>query len=135
MRSGWGHTLFYLSILNAIAHSVMCTYSFLSTFPQMKPLLSWKRYLTTMQIGQFIIMILYMITIAPIRCGISPLIWYYTLGHFVLFIFLFGRYYGKHYQGATKALVTMLPPPPALILNASGTALRGPQDYWVIKEN
>lgn len=43
-------------IVNGIVHSVMYTYYILSTFETIKPYLWWKKYVTTIQLIQFIIL-------------------------------------------------------------------------------
>lgn len=43
-------------IVNGIVHSIMYTYYILSTFQSLKPYLWWKRYVTTIQLIQFIIL-------------------------------------------------------------------------------
>lgn len=43
-------------IVNGMVHSVMYTYYILSTFHSIKPYLWWKRYVTTLQLIQFIIL-------------------------------------------------------------------------------
>lgn len=43
-------------IVNGIVHSVMYTYYILSTFESIKPYLWWKKYVTTLQLIQFIIL-------------------------------------------------------------------------------
>lgn len=43
-------------IVNGIVHTIMYAYYILSTFETMKPYLWWKKYVTTIQLIQFIIL-------------------------------------------------------------------------------
>ena len=43
-------------IVNGMVHTIMYAYYILSTFDSMKPYLWWKKYVTTIQLVQFIIL-------------------------------------------------------------------------------
>lgn len=43
-------------IVNGMVHTIMYTYYILSTFETIKPYLWWKKYVTTIQLIQFIIL-------------------------------------------------------------------------------
>ncbi|KAL1432869.1 hypothetical protein MTO96_001866 [Rhipicephalus appendiculatus] len=56
--------------LNTFVHIVMYTYYFLASFgPRMRKYLWWKRHLTTLQIVQFIIIIVHMSVPLFVECG------------------------------------------------------------------
>lgn len=45
--------------INSAVHVVMYTYYLLATFPQLRPHLWWKRYLTALQMTQFVLVLVY----------------------------------------------------------------------------
>lgn len=86
-------------IINTCIHTIMYTYYFLATFPSAQPYLGWKKYLTQMQIVQFLIII---------GCCLQPLfipgckfpralLWIMVAFSFV-FLYLFGDFYLKSYN-------------------------------------
>lgn len=45
--------------INSIVHVVMYTYYLLATYPELRPYLWWKRYLTALQMMQFVLVLIY----------------------------------------------------------------------------
>lgn len=103
LRSGWANTIFYISIFNAIVHIVMYTYYFMATFPEMRPYLWWKRFLTALQIIQFIFMVVHMFIVVTFNfCGLPSIVLYYNAAQSGLFILLFSRFYRQSYSSTSK---------------------------------
>ncbi|OQR68360.1 elongation of very long chain fatty acids protein 4-like [Tropilaelaps mercedesae] len=102
LRSGWGNVLYYVSILNSMVHIVMYFYYFLSTFPSMKPYLFWKRYLTALQIVQFLIVGVRMTRLTMNSCGIPKIVLQYNISQVVIFIAMFTRFYLRNYANRTS---------------------------------
>lgn len=86
-------------IINTLIHTIMYSYYLLATYPAMRPYLGWKKYLTQMQIVQFIIII---------GCCSQPLfipgckfpraLLLIMLAFSFIFIYLFLDFYLKSYK-------------------------------------
>ncbi|KAF0770044.1 elongation of very long chain fatty acids protein 4-like [Aphis craccivora] len=105
-------------ILNALIHSIMYSYYFLSALgPQMKKYLWWKKYLTRLQIVsknvqshtinnyrlckssiQFIIGLVYGISLFIYDCKFPRLFTIYMIFDVLLFLYLFLIFYKKTYK-------------------------------------
>lgn len=88
----------YLSgVMNSLIHVIMYSYYALSAVPALRKYLWWKRYLTQLQLTQFVIIFTH-ITVSMFRGCDTPL-W----GHLLLFFYmlslmvLFGNFYIKQY--------------------------------------
>ena len=90
------------ALLNSFVHSIMYAYYGLATLgPQMQPYLTWKRYLTQLQIAQFIVIVLFSIYFLLNQRG-YPL--YFPLNMLLqsaLYIILFTRFYLNTYTKTT----------------------------------
>jgi len=92
-------------LCNSFIHAVMYTYYMLSAFgPHMQKYLWWKRYLTRMQLTQFIIVFLYCtslisLNLKPVFRFFAWLKWVYMITLFILF----GNFYIKAYKKAKKS--------------------------------
>ncbi len=95
--------------INSSLHVVMYSYYFLSSFgPGIQKYLWWKRYITKLQITQFVIFIVYAVSgfiftdhsdypdALKIIVPIQPFIFYY----------LFNQFYSQNYQKNTKSVKT-----------------------------
>lgn len=88
--------------LNTFIHTVMYSYYFLATFPSMRPYLGWKKYLTQVQIIQFIIMILH--STQPLfipGCKFPKTFLYLNIFFSIIFIYLFTKFYIDNYGKQT----------------------------------
>ena len=66
---GGGHTTF-CGFLNSAVHVAMYSYYFLSSLgPSVQPYLSWKKYLTGLQMTQFLVFIAHAVQPLFIDCG------------------------------------------------------------------
>lgn len=92
-----GHTSFIIS-LNTFVHVVMYTYYFLSSLgPRFQKYLWWKRYLTQLQITQFIVAMFHGSIPLFYDCGYPTLYVYFAMPQGVLFLYLFFQFYFKVY--------------------------------------
>ncbi|OQR76144.1 elongation of very long chain fatty acids protein 4-like [Tropilaelaps mercedesae] len=57
MRQGWANIGALGGLINASIHTIMYVYFLLATFPSMRRYLWWKKYLTLLQMAQFVAMI------------------------------------------------------------------------------
>ncbi|XP_064482575.1 very long chain fatty acid elongase AAEL008004-like [Ornithodoros turicata] len=84
--------------MNAFVHVVMYAYYFLSTFgPGVRKYLWWKKYLTKLQIAQFIIFIVHMSIPLFIDCGFPRHLVPFAIGQVVLVLVLFLNFYYRTY--------------------------------------
>ncbi|XP_050682372.1 elongation of very long chain fatty acids protein 7-like [Leptidea sinapis] len=89
-----------LALLNSAVHVVMYSYYLLSGLgPKYQKYLWWKKYVTKMQLGQFILMLLYCAcTHYSPRCQYAPGFTYFISANVVIFLFLFLNFYSKSYR-------------------------------------
>ncbi|VVC28055.1 ELO family, conserved site,ELO family [Cinara cedri] len=91
-------------ILNATVHSIMYSYYFLSAFgPKMQKYLWWKKYLTRLQIIQFIIGLAYGTSLFIYDCTFPRLFSFYMILDVSLFLYLFLKFYKKTYNTNKKS--------------------------------
>ncbi|KAH9374263.1 hypothetical protein HPB48_005583 [Haemaphysalis longicornis] len=84
--------------LNIFVHIVMYTYYFLASFgPRMHKYLWWKKYLTTLQIVQFLIIIVHMSIPLFVDCGFPRHVVYIGNVQTFLILCLFINFYVKAY--------------------------------------
>lgn len=89
----------FAGYINLPIHIVMYTYYGLSTFPQLKPFLWWKKYLTGLQIIQFGLDLAHSLQIVYIPyCNFHTLTYVQT-AFSITFLYLFGQFYLRSYIG------------------------------------
>jgi len=94
---GGGHTTF-CGFLNCFVHVVMYSYYFLAALgPWIQPYLWWKRYITKLQMMQFIIFIVHALQPLFIECSYPKVYCWIILGHGCLYFLLFANFYIKSY--------------------------------------
>ncbi len=77
----------------------MYTYFGLSSLgPQMQPYLWWKRYLTQLQLGQFILFGLYAVVLFFKQTGYPPIVFWIGMTQPPVFFYLFYSFYRKTYN-------------------------------------
>lgn len=107
--------------INSIIHVVMYAYYFLATFPSLRPHLWWKRYLTALQMMQFVSVLIYNIFgyfYFSRVCGKpQTLTLLGSLTSAVIFLVLFQSFYKQAYGAKSP------PPPPATTDSCSKQAL------------
>ena len=79
-------------------HIVMYSYYFLAALgPKIQPYLWWKKYLTALQMVQFILVVLHAFQLLFIDCNYPKVfVWWIGL-HGVMFYFLFRNFYNQSY--------------------------------------
>ncbi|KAG6465127.1 hypothetical protein O3G_MSEX014949 [Manduca sexta] len=89
-----------LALLNSIVHVVMYTYYLLSGLgPRFQKYLWWKKYVTKMQLIQFILMLAYCAwTHFSPRCQYASGFTYFICTNITIFLFLFLNFYSKSYK-------------------------------------
>ena len=88
-------------LMNSMIHVVMYTYYMLSAMgPQLQKYLWWKKYLTKMQLVQFVIAFIHAALALVIDCGVPRHSMYLQCFSTLLFLVLFGNFYFqvKHYS-------------------------------------
>ncbi|XP_068630459.1 very long chain fatty acid elongase 7-like [Battus philenor] len=89
-----------LALLNSAVHVVMYSYYLLSGLgPRFQKYLWWKKYVTTMQLVQFVLMLSYCAwTYYSPRCQYAPGFTYFISANVTIFLILFLNFYVKNYK-------------------------------------
>lgn len=91
-----------LAFLNSVVHVFMYSYYFLAGLgPEMQKRLWWKRYITSMQLVQFVLLLIAMAITIIFNCNVNKTTSVITVFYVSYFIYLFGNFYTKTYR--TKA--------------------------------
>ncbi|XP_031826847.1 elongation of very long chain fatty acid james bond protein [Nomia melanderi] len=91
-----------VGLLNTFVHVVMYTYYLLAAMgPQYKKYLWWKKYLTVIQLVQFLIVLTYLCMLLAMDCKVSKSLTYFFITNMVIFLYLFGNFYRKTYNKKT----------------------------------
>ncbi|XP_015113965.1 elongation of very long chain fatty acids protein AAEL008004 [Diachasma alloeum] len=92
-----GHSSFF-GLLNTFVHIVMYGYYLLAALgPKVQPYLWWKKYLTTLQMVQFVLVFIHTFQLLFTECNYpKAFVWWIGM-HAVLFFFLFRDFYIKAY--------------------------------------
>jgi len=94
---GGGHTTF-CGFLNMGVHIIMYFYYFMSTMgPSVQKYLWWKRYLTKLQMGQFVTFFIHACFPLFIECDFPKIFSYVILFHGAMFFVLFANFYIQSY--------------------------------------
>ncbi|KAF2355487.1 ELO family, partial [Trinorchestia longiramus] len=93
-----GHMTF-MGFLNTFVHTVMYTYYLLAAFgPRMQPYLWWKRYLTRLQLTQFVLIFLHAAQLLVFPCeGVPTSLVLWTQLYAFIFFALFINFYVRAY--------------------------------------
>ena len=96
----------FLIVLNALVHVVMYSYYFLATYPSISPYLWWKKYITRIQIGQFVSAMIYFCLgylLLPKFCDDPPMVAVViNLISAFIFLVLFLSFYSGAYNKNKK---------------------------------
>lgn len=98
-----GHSTFF-GFLNTFVHIIMYTYYLLSALgPHMQRYLWWKKYLTTLQMVQFVLIMVHAFQLLFIECDYPrAFVWWIGM-HAVMFFFLFNEFYKQAYLKKQRA--------------------------------
>lgn len=103
LRWTFGEHLTLSGLLNNLVHVVMYFYYFLAGLgPEMQRRLWWKRYITRLQIAQFVIAMGGMVINLLLRCHGNKFAAYLGLLYGAYFIYLFVQFYVKSYRKNKK---------------------------------
>lgn len=92
-----GHSTFF-GLLNTFVHIVMYGYYLLAALgPSIQPYLWWKKYLTALQITQFVLIIIHAFQLLFIKCDYPKAFAGWIGLHGILFFFLFKSFYQESY--------------------------------------
>ncbi|XP_076642517.1 very long chain fatty acid elongase AAEL008004 [Halictus rubicundus] len=93
-----GHSSFF-GLLNTFVHIVMYSYYLLAALgPGIQPYLWWKRYLTGLQMVQFVLVMVHAFQLLFIDCNYpKAFVWWIGM-HAVMFYFLFRNFYVSSYK-------------------------------------
>ncbi|CAG9802296.1 unnamed protein product [Chironomus riparius] len=102
-----GHSTFF-GLLNTFVHIIMYTYYMLAAMgPQVQKYLWWKKYLTMLQMVQFVGIFSHCFQlIFHNPCNFSYIFVWWIGGHGVLFLFLFSNFYKHTYKSSRKENTT-----------------------------
>lgn len=93
-----GNNLFF-PFINSIVHTIMYLYYALSTFPSLAPYLWWKKYLTTLQMVQFVLIIVHSLRgLVMSDCHFPKVFMYLSIANALLFLGLFYSFYEQRYK-------------------------------------
>ncbi|KAG7197597.1 hypothetical protein KM043_016913 [Ampulex compressa] len=93
-----GHSTFF-GCVNTFVHIVMYSYYLLAALgPKIQPYLWWKKYLTGLQMTQFILVMIHTFQLLFIECNYPrTFVWWIGI-HAILFFFLFRSFYYETYK-------------------------------------
>ncbi|XP_076277891.1 stuck in traffic [Lasioglossum baleicum] len=102
----WGATKYYpgghgtfIGVINSFVHIIMYTYYLLAALlPQYQKYLWWKKYITTLQMGQFCLAFLHSCQLVIYDCDYPKWSLYLILPNAIFFYFLFADFYNDAYQ-------------------------------------
>nr|XP_023015102.1 elongation of very long chain fatty acids protein AAEL008004-like [Leptinotarsa decemlineata] len=99
-----GHSTFF-GFLNTFVHIIMYSYYLLAALgPQYQKYLWWKKYLTTIQMIQFVLVMIHAFQLLFIDCNYpKAFVWWIGM-HAVMFYFLFSNFYKETYNRKQKKL-------------------------------
>ncbi|KAG8252572.1 elongation of very long chain fatty acids protein-like [Homalodisca vitripennis] len=103
-----GHSTFF-GMLNTFVHIVMYSYYLLAALgPHMQKYLWWKKYLTALQMVQFVLVMLHAFQLLFIDCNYpKAFVWWIGL-HAVMFYFLFADFYKQAYKKRDEKIKAQL---------------------------
>jgi len=97
-----GHGTF-LGLINAFVHVIMYTYYMLAAFgPHMQKYLSWKKYLTILQLVQFVLIFLHSFQMLFTNCNFPKPFSFLLALNASMFIYMFGLFYVNNYIKSNK---------------------------------
>ncbi|XP_004931946.1 elongation of very long chain fatty acids protein AAEL008004 [Bombyx mandarina] len=103
-----GHSTFF-GMLNTFVHIVMYSYYLLAALgPQVQKYLWWKKYLTALQMVQFVLVFIHAFQLLFIDCDYPrAFVWWIGM-HAVLFYYLFSDFYKQAYLRKSKKAKSMM---------------------------
>ncbi|XP_025419985.1 elongation of very long chain fatty acids protein AAEL008004-like isoform X2 [Sipha flava] len=101
-----GHSTFF-GLLNTFVHIIMYAYYMLAALgPNVQKYLWWKKYLTSLQMIQFLAIMIHAFQLLFIDCNYpKAFVWWIGM-HAVMFFFLFKEFYKQQYSKSSKQKVS-----------------------------
>lgn len=88
-----------LGFLNSFVHIFMYFYYMVAAMgPKYRKYLWWKKYMTMLQMGQFTIMLAYLVMLVIFDCKFSRSLTFFFVGNVVIFLYLFSKFYIQSYR-------------------------------------
>lgn len=88
-----------VGLVNIFVHMIMYFYYLVAALgPRFKKYLWWKRYLTSMQITQFVVVLLYMTASLWLACDFKNYVVYVIMAESIINLVLFMNFYMKAYK-------------------------------------
>ncbi|CAH0384642.1 unnamed protein product [Bemisia tabaci] len=102
-----GEQAVFIGVLNAFVHVVMYSYYFLSALgPSVQKYLWWKKYITKLQITQFVMIITFVSVLLWFNCKILLSYALYASVNAFIFLILFLNFYAKTYNKKREVRTT-----------------------------
>ncbi|XP_014260831.1 elongation of very long chain fatty acids protein AAEL008004-like isoform X2 [Cimex lectularius] len=90
-------------LINSFVHVVMYSYYLLAALgPSVQKYLWWKKYITKLQLGQFVVILIYLSSLLAFDCNLPRGLTIYMSATTVTFLILFLNFYQKSYAGQAK---------------------------------
>lgn len=88
-----------IGILNSGVHIIMYFYYMVAAMgPQYQKYLWWKKYMTSIQLIQFVLILGYMVAVGAKGCNMPKTLTFFFVGNTIIFLYLFGNFYRKTYN-------------------------------------
>ncbi|BET02505.1 elongation of very long chain fatty acids protein [Nesidiocoris tenuis] len=100
-----GGNSIFCGVINSFVHVIMYSYYLMSAMgPGMRKYLWWKKYLTVLQMGQFVLIFLHMMQVFFIKdCTFPRPFAYFILVQATIFLILFKNFYDNSYKTSQKS--------------------------------
>jgi len=103
-----GGQSFFCALLNSFVHICMYSYYMFSAMgPWIQPYLWWKRYLTQLQLVQFVLIVIHSFVGLYNQCDFPPILLYIVGTYCLSLIILFGNFYVKSYVKKQQSLAEL----------------------------
>uniref|UniRef100_A0A1B6CFE2 Elongation of very long chain fatty acids protein n=2 Tax=Clastoptera arizonana TaxID=38151 RepID=A0A1B6CFE2_9HEMI len=98
-----GSQTIFIGVINTAIHVAMYSYYLLAALgPKVQKYLWWKRYLTTMQLVQFLCVLVYLVSLLLMRCDVKKEFIIFCVINTLTFFILFSNFYIKTYTKKSK---------------------------------
>ena len=126
-----GHSTFF-GLLNTFVHIIMYAYYMLAALgPNVQKYLWWKKYLTSLQMVQFLAIMLHAFQLFFIECNYpKAFVWWIGM-HAVMFFFLFKEFYKQQYTKPSKQAAGAQSKPSANGSSKSSNGYSKQSDYYI----
>ncbi|XP_015375368.1 PREDICTED: elongation of very long chain fatty acids protein AAEL008004-like isoform X1 [Diuraphis noxia] len=126
-----GHSTFF-GLLNTFVHIIMYSYYLLAALgPNVQKYLWWKKYLTTLQMVQFLAIMIHAFQLLFIDCNYpKAFVWWIGM-HAVMFFFLFKEFYKQQYTKPSKQAASTQSKSSANGASKSSNGYSKQSDYYI----